>query len=613
MKRSFKIVSFIALDIAVAVISTFVAALLRFEFNIPPGQYQTLGVFLPIAVCSTVLCSMFVGVYKHMLSYFGFAELISQVLVSGFVMSVLLATKLFFIPRISGSITIIYCMVFFAISVMLRAIPRVRRWLSTVVNIRYGKTKRVIIVGAGDAGVMVAKQLIESSSHDMYPVAFVDDDQNKIGQKVVGLPVRGNLNNIEKIAKQSGAHEIIVAIPSAGKKAMMYILDKALTANLPTKVFRDAMDAHKFIEGEKSALKEVSIEDLLFREPIVVENSLNRELIEGKVVMVTGGVGSIGSELCRQVLQNGCKKLIIFDIHENGLFELNEELKGRFAEKYITCLGSVRDVGRIESVFERYKPNLIFHAAAHKHVPMMEINPFEAIKNNVIGTQNVIKAAAAHKAEKLILISTDKAVHPANVMGATKRMCEMLIKAYGGGECEMVAVRFGNVLESNGSVIPLFKRQIANGGPVTVTHREMTRYFMTIKEAVSLVLSAGAFAKNSELFVLDMGEPVKIYDLATSLIRLSGKTPDVDVKIEVVGLRPGEKLYEEIVHGSESVDNTSHHKIFILRDKGFSKQELISGVAQLKELCDIGTDEPKLRSLLFDLIGESEVSQSVTI
>ncbi len=607
MKKGIKTYGFVVLDLAIVVLSSVLATLLRFEFLIPPYYYSALANFILLASIITLFFSYIVGSYKNLLAYFGFAELITQGIVTMFTASMLLVVKFSFVPEISGSITIIFCMLFFVLSSLLRGVPRIQKWASILINKRQGKTIRVLIVGAGDTGAMIAKQLENDNSHDLYPVAFVDDNEDKVDKKIMGLSVRGRLADAPRLCEELAIDEIIIAIPSAGKKEMIDILDKVSASNLPTKVFRHAIDVEKFMVGDGTALKEVSIEDLLFREPIEIENPMNRVFVEDKVIIVMGGVGSIGAELCRQVLENGCKKLIIFDIHENGLFEINEELKGEFLGKYITCLGSVRDVGRLEQVFSEHKPELVLHAAAHKHVPMMEINPFEAIKNNVLGTQNVIEAALRHGAEKLILISTDKAVHPTNVMGATKRMCELLVRAYGGRGCEMVAVRFGNVLESNGSVIPLFKKQIAKGGPVTVTHKDMTRYFMTIKEAVSLVLSAGAFAKDSELFVLDMGEPVKIYELATSLIRLSGKTPDVDIAIEITGLRPGEKLYEELVLDGEKVDNTSHKKIFILRGEAAVRTDLLANVKELKALADANENEERLRELLFEIIGECEL------
>ncbi|MFI3324885.1 MAG: nucleoside-diphosphate sugar epimerase/dehydratase [Clostridia bacterium] len=355
---------------------------------------------------------------------------------------------------------------------------------------------------------------------------------------------------------------------------------------------------------ETKMLNEINIKDLLFRDPIVTDSSLNKEFIKDKIVLVTGGAGSIGSEICRQILKNQAKFLLILDINENGLFDINEELKDEYECKYITLLGSVRDCERLRIIFETYKPELVFHAAAHKHVPMMEINPFEAIKNNVVGTHNLVKQATKSECKKFILISTDKAVNPTNVMGATKRICELIVKGYSNGKTEMVAVRFGNVLGSNGSVIPLFQKQIASGGPVTITDKNMTRYFISISEAVSLVLSAGAFAKGSELFVLDMGQPVNIYDLAINLIKLSGFRPFKDIDIKVTGLRPGEKMFEELNLSSEIVDKTTHEKIFVIQDNGVTKEYICDKINILTKLVQEQKDGDKLREVLFAIVKE---------
>ena len=319
--------------------------------------------------------------------------------------------------------------------------------------------------------------------------------------------------------------------------------------------------------------------------------------------MVTGGCGSIGSEICRQVLKYGCLKLIIFDIHENGMFQLNEELKQSFPGLYETYIGSVRDMSRLSYVFSREKPQIVFHAAAHKHVPMMEQNPIEAVKNNVFGTRNVTQACQRYGTSKLILVSTDKAVNPSNIMGATKRLAELLMQSMSAPGCEMAAVRFGNVLGSNGSVIPTFRRQIAEGGPVTVTDRNIKRYFMTIPEAVSLVLSAGAMAKGGEIFVLDMGKPVLIYDLACDLIRMTGLEPNKDIAIKITGLRPGEKMYEELSLSSENVDKTSHKKIFVLKSTAPDRKWVEDELASLAETLN-QEDEEQVREHVFHLITE---------
>ena len=346
-----------------------------------------------------------------------------------------------------------------------------------------------------------------------------------------------------------------------------------------------------------------TIENILFRNSVKSDMTEIKAFISGKVIMVTGGAGSIGSELCRQALEFECELLIIFDIDENALYGIGEELKDKFdGGRYKLCLGSIRDVPRLNEVMKTYKPYMIFHAAAHKHVPMMEENPFEAIKNNVVGTINVINACIQHNIKKFILLSSDKAVRPVSIMGATKRIDELIVKSMSGRGPELAAVRFGNVMGSNGSVVPKFQSQIANGGPVTLTHKNMKRYFMTIQEAVSLVLTAGLFAEGGEIFVLDMGRPVRIRDLAADMIRLAGYEPGVDIKIEITGIRPGEKLYEELFLNDETVDKTSHKKIFILKGENAQNFDV-----QLEKIIDIAKreqDEKLLREVLFDLVKE---------
>ncbi|MFI3228253.1 MAG: nucleoside-diphosphate sugar epimerase/dehydratase [Clostridia bacterium] len=603
---SFKKFIYLILDIPVVVISVVIAAMLRFDFTLPTEYYAYIIEFIPIATVSTIFFGLIFGSYNNMLSYFGFSEIFKQFVVSMSVGAVFLVLKISETMNFPGSITIMYCGIFFAFSSAIRGIPRFQRYLMSLTAVRQGTSKKVLIIGAGKAGAMVIKQFVDNKQDGFFPVGILDDDKSKHGQKIAGVKVLGNIEQASSYAKLLQADEILVAMPSASEQQMMKIFDLVANANLPTRIFQTAVDIQSYKSGDKRALKEISIEDLLFRDSIKTDNSLNREFIWGKTVIVTGGAGSIGSELCRQIIKNGAKFLIIFDINENGLFELNEELKGEFEWKYITCLGSVRDVKRLKAVFNTYKPDLVFHAAAHKHVPMMEINPFEAVKNNVLGTRNVIECAVEFKSKKFTLISTDKAVNPTNVMGATKRICELLVKAYSNQNTEMVAVRFGNVLGSNGSVIPLFKKQIAAGGPVTVTHKDMTRYFMTIPEAVSLVLSAGASAKGSELFVLDMGQPVKIYDLAVNLIRLSGLRPFEDIDIKEVGLRPGEKMYEELKLGTEVVDKTSHKKIFVMKDEGVGKERVADSINKLTKLANEQKDEQLLRDTLFDLIKDKE-------
>ena len=424
---------------------------------------------------------------------------------------------------------------------------------------------RCMIIGAGDAGVMLINEMRSSDILNMLPVCIIDDDANKRNTLINNVPVVGDRDEIPQMASKYNVDMIIVAIPSATNKDVTEIIN----------ICKDTKCKIKMLPGTLNLMKntmllhnvrDVEVTDLLGREQIKVNLDEIMGYIEDRVIMVTGGGGSIGSELCRQIASHSPKKLIIFDIYENNAYEIEQELKRTHKDlDLLTLIGSVRDLGKLEVIFSTYKPDIVFHAAAHKHVPLMETSPNEAIKNNVFGTLNTCKMADKYGVKRFILISTDKAVNPTSIMGATKRICEMIIQSMNkiAKNTEFVAVRFGNVLGSNGSVIPLFKKQIASGGPVTVTDMNIVRYFMTIPEAVSLVLQAGSYAKGGEIYVLDMGKPVKIYDLAVNLIKLSGYTPNVDMKIEVVGLRPGEKLYEEILMDEEGLEKTQNDLIYI--------------------------------------------------
>ncbi len=438
------------------------------------------------------------------------------------------------------------------------------QYVSAYFKARKGSHKKnLLIVGAGSAAALFINDLNPTIKSDYNIVGLIDDDPKKQNAFINGIKVIGDRGDIEAICEREYVDEIIFAIPSASKIDRMDIIN--ICSNTGCKLM--VMPGFDEIVDEESAtkLRKVKIEDLLARDPIVLDDNGILENIKDKVVMVTGGGGSIGSELCRQIVKFRPKQLIIVDIYENNAYDLQNELLSKFSELNLEVLiASVRDKDRLESIFSQYKPNIIFHAAAHKHVPLMENSPTEAIKNNVFGTYNVAKCADKYGVEKFVMISTDKAVNPTNVMGATKRMCEMIIQAMNNvSKTNFVAVRFGNVLGSNGSVIPLFARQIENGGPVTVTHKDITRFFMTIPEAAQLVIQAACFADGGEIFVLDMGQPVRIYDLALNMIRLSGLIPDEDIKVKITGLRPGEKLYEELLMSEEGLKKTRHSKIFI--------------------------------------------------
>lgn len=449
-------------------------------------------------------------------------------------------------------------------------------------NIHGEHMRHTMIIGAGEACDIVMKELELSQELDAKICCIIDDDSKKRGTYIHGVKVVGDRNKILENAVRYKIDEIIIAIPSAKKKDIQAILEICKQTSAELKILPGV---YQLVKGEVSVqkLRNVEIEDLLGREPIKIKTETIGRYVCDKVVLVTGGGGSIGSELCRQIAANGVKRLIIFDIYENNAYDIQQELKQKYPDlDLVVLIGSVRNSRKLNSVFAKYRPDIVYHAAAHKHVPLMEDSPNEAIKNNVFGTYKTALAADMYGAEKFVLISTDKAVNPTNIMGASKRMCEMIIQTFSHhSKTEYVAVRFGNVLGSNGSVIPLFKKQIASGGPVTITHPDIIRYFMTIPEAVSLVLQAGASAKGGEIFVLDMGEPVKILDLAKNLIRLSGYVLGEDIDIKFTGLRPGEKLYEEILMDEEGLQSTENKLIHIGKPIDFDEQQFLKDLEDL--------------------------------
>lgn len=435
--------------------------------------------------------------------------------------------------------------------------------------------KNLLIIGGGEAGTEVIKNIKANliTSYDI--IGIIDDNPKKKRCKINGVKILGDRNDIVKICKERKIDIIFFAISNISNKDRKDIIAICQETGVKVRILPGIQD---FITDKNimQNLRNVEIEDILGRDPIVLDNNNIETLIKEKTVLVTGAGGSIGSELCRQIAKYNPKEMIMLDIYENNLYDIELELKANYNNiKIIPVIGSVRDKKKMDNVFKKYNPYVVFHAAAHKHVPLMEGSPLEAIKNNVYGTYNVVNCCDKYNVKRCVLISTDKAVNPTNIMGATKRMCEMIIQAKDKeSKTEYVAVRFGNVLGSNGSVVPLFKKQIAKGGPVTVTHKDITRFFMTIPEAVQLVLQATTYAKGGEIFVLDMGEPVKIYDLAVSLIKLSGFQPDIDIPIKITGLRPGEKLYEEILMSEEGLKSTKHSKIFIAKPSKITMQDI---------------------------------------
>ena len=444
-----------------------------------------------------------------------------------------------------------------------------------------------MLIGGGYSANDIIKTINSTLKGEYEIVGIIDDNKKRMGYSVAGVRIIGNRNDIIRICEKYDVDEIFFSIVNIDTKDKKEILTLCNKTNAQVKVLPDLRE---LITEENlfHSLRDVEIEDLLGRDPIELDNNNIKSLINGKVVLVTGGGGSIGEELCRQIMLHNPKQLLMLDIYENSLYNIELELKAKYPnDDIVAIIANIRDRERMFEIFEDFSPEVVFHAAAHKHVPLMENNPTEAIKNNVFGTYNLVNACDRYNTKRFILISTDKAVNPTNIMGATKRMCEMIIQAKDKqSDTEFVAVRFGNVLGSNGSVVPLFKKQIAQGGPVTVTHKEVTRFFMTIPEAVSLVLQAITYAKGGEIFVLDMGEPVKIYDLAKNLIELSGYTLGKDMEIEITGLRPGEKLYEELLMNEENLQETGHAKIFITEPMEFTMDDIEEKLDSFREIID---------------------------
>lgn len=577
----------------------FCAFYLRFEgkiFGVGLGaeQFNTYIYNILIFTAIKIIVFYLFGLYKSLWKYASIEELVQVVTTSFAANAAIISYMVISQQALPRSIYILAFMLDVIFIGGIRFSYRVaRRFKEGGV---YGLTKskdikRVMVVGAGQAGAMVIKELKNHEELRSKPVVVIDDSDSKLGLKINGVPVLGDRYRIRKIAERKKIDEIIIAIPSMKRANIREIVEECSKTSCKLKIVPGIFE---LIGGDISiqSIRDVEIEDLLGREVVKVDLEEISGYLTEKVVLVTGGGGSIGSELCRQISTFNPKKLLILDMYENNAYEIQNELIRTHRNLDLEIImASVRDKTRLEEIFKKYNPKIVFHAAAHKHVPLMESNPKEAIKNNVFGTLNVAECSHKFNAEKFVLISTDKAVNPTNVMGATKRVAEMIVQSLNKvSKTEFVAVRFGNVLGSNGSVIPFFKKQIKNGGPVTVTHKDVTRYFMTIPEAVQLVIQAGAMAKGGEIFVLDMGKSVKIIDLARNLIRLSGFVPDEDIKIEIVGLRPGEKLFEELLLEGEGTESTKHEKIFTAKPLYADLEQLISGLDILKTLL-LGEDE----------------------
>lgn len=584
-------------DILIIIGVSILSLLARFElkYDVIPDYYlQWMYQYMPVHIFCTIIIFYFCKMYHSLWRYASIGE-VCRIVIGCFSSTILQMVVMWtvFGHRMPISFHIMTFMFLVGFTMVERFAYRIFEELrNKYVPFSVDENPiNVMLIGAGDAGRVMLKEISASQYVHGKVVCIIDDDPGKIGKMLNGVPIVGGRDYIIEAATEYSIDEIIVAIPSVTPKERSIILNICQETNCHIRILPGV---YQLINGEVSIskLRQVEVEDLLGREQIQVDLDAIMGYVSGKRVMVTGGGGSIGSELCRQIAANQPEMLIIVDIYENNAYEIQQELLRNYPNlKLVVLIASVRNTNRINQIFQTYKPQIVYHAAAHKHVPLMETSPNEAIKNNVFGTYKTAKAAGENGVQKFVMISTDKAVNPTNIMGASKRICEMIVQTFNKEyDTEFVAVRFGNVLGSNGSVIPLFKKQIQHGGPVTVTHPDIIRYFMTISEAVSLVLQAGAYAKGGEIFVLDMGEPVKILDLAKNLIRLSGYVPDEDIKIVFTGLRPGEKLFEELLMDEEGLRKTDNKLIFIgkpieIDEEVFKKQ--------LKDLETSAKDETK--------------------
>lgn len=593
MQKRKRALSLFFLDAIFASLSYYVALYLRFDGQI---ESKYLELYLKNVIILTIIKLVvfhYFKLYKSAWRYASIGELVNIIIAcivaNAASLSYLFIKEIHF-PR---SIYVIGAMidVFFVGGVRF-SIRVLRKALKESLALGNGNGyRKIMIIGGGDAGAMVIREFKNHTQLKSKPVVIVDDDDKKQDQIIQGVPILGKREDIPRLVEKMDIDEIVIAMPSASRKDIRNIVEICRKTKCKLKILPGVYE----LIDEKVSIKkirDVQIEDLLGREEICLNVEEISTYLTDKVVLVTGGGGSIGSELCRQVAKFNPKELVILDIYENNAYSIQNELLRHYKDlKLKVVIASIRDKKRIDEIMEKERPDVVFHAAAHKHVPLMENSPKEAIKNNVFGTLNTAQAADKFGVKRFVMISTDKAVNPTNVMGASKRICEMIIQSINEiSNTEFVAVRFGNVLGSNGSVIPLFKKQIEEGGPVTVTHQDIVRYFMTIPEAVRLVIQAGAMAKGGEIFILDMGEPVKIMDLAKDLIRLSGFEPNVDIPIKIVGLRPGEKLFEELLLDEEGISSTKHNKIFIGKPTFFDYKLLLNSIDILHNIIDKGTE-----------------------
>ncbi|MCL2546592.1 MAG: polysaccharide biosynthesis protein [Oscillospiraceae bacterium] len=582
-----KKISLLVYDIIIIHLALLLALWVEFRILSLPPRYNFVVPYSMLNTLFTLLLFWRFRLYSSMWAFFGFREL-SRIFAACFFS----ATGIMIGIVIFNSSRAVNYSILYAVFLMLGvSVPRVIAYLSRNVGQRKskrgGNVRRLMVIGAGVAGSAIIKEIMDNYYSNSRVVCCVDDDLAKKGKYIHGIEIIGGRELIAQAAETYMVDEIIITMPSVSAATIGDILEICKNTLCSVKTLPGL---YQLLSGEYtvSKLRDVEVSDLLVREPITIDLDEVMDYVVQKTVLVTGGGGSIGSELCRQIANYNPAKLIILDIYENNVYDLQQDLKKRYPDLNLEVLiGSVRDYKRMESICQQHRPDIVYHAAAHKHVPFMESSPNEAIKNNVFGTLNIAKAAVASGAKRFVLISSDKAVNPSSIMGATKRLCEMVIQMMDGmHDTEFTAVRFGNVLNSAGSVFPLFKKQIEEGGPVTITHKDIIRYFMTISEAVSLVLQAGCYAKGGEIFVLDMGDPVRIDDMARNLIQLSGYIPDVDIEVIYTGLRPGEKLFEEILMDEEGLRKTNNKLIYVANPIVFDKEKFLTDCDALGQLAE---------------------------
>ncbi len=642
------VVVFLA-DICFLIISFFLAYYIRFDGVLSSDQYASFIIILPLLIFVKIVVFYLCGLYRGMWRYTGLTDLFN--ILKGISLSFLIVVILLFYIRpfegLSRSVFIIDAIITFLLISGVRVFIRCyfqrfsgAKHLQTGSDVAFVR-KKILLIGAGDAGEKVVREVKNSKKLPYTVVGLVDDDLTKVGKKIHGIPVVGTVEDLKELAEDLQAQELLISILTASGEEMTRIVRLCQHTQLPFKVLPGLGE---FLNGKVSmkSMRDISYADLLGRSEVKLEPQRIGSYLEGKVILVTGAGGSIGSELCRQILRFSPKLMILFDAGEENLYSIQMEFQHEYGfTDIIPVLGKVQDITLLNFVFEQYKPSVVFHAAAYKHVPLIENNPWQAVDNNVIASLCLIETSIVYNVERFVLVSTDKAVRPTNVMGASKRLTELLMLAYSknrwdgnlsffsaryqGDSCRslsidnkvehntiFMAVRFGNVLGSSGSVIPLFKRQIEKGGPVTVTHPEITRYFMSIEEAAQLILQAGIMGKGGEIFILEMGEPIKIAKMARDLIKLSGREPDSEIEIKYTGLREGEKLYEELITEGEGIVSTKHEKIMVLRsDNTLDRSIIYQGVMQLKEKSKV-CDSRSLRDILKQLIPEYTPDYSCT-